>query len=327
MQSATILSMQVSDTSPQVAVIFEAAVHRYIAKRRARVAKFVRRQFSLVGSCRLHRYSLGWDLLRAPLNVLLVLPLVVTQLLLGGCSLLGWQRAARWLRSRSYFLPTNLGREIEWRIYTELLELPIVQQQRRSDHDALAEEILADPQVATSLTVLRGAIGVQQDRQLQRALQRYTGTRAASAELTNSLIATSAGAFALGQFTPGGVTLGPALATLIAHQIAVASFPLGATLGAWWYNWFPTSPSLTLSTLTTLLLMLALSAVAVFSGILTDPLQRYLGFHQRRLMRLLDALEGSLLTDSSCEFSPKDHYTARLFDLMELVTALSRHLR
>jgi hypothetical protein len=48
----------------------------------------------------------------------------------------------------------------------------------------------------------------------------------------------AAGAAALKQVTPGAMVLGPALASVIAYQAIVASFPFGTTLGGIWYS-FP----------------------------------------------------------------------------------------
>ena len=64
----------------------------------------------------------------------------------------------------------------------------------------------------------------------------YTGTRAAAAEITTALMTIGAGAVAVKQATPGIITLGPALAAAMAQQVAIASFPLGATLGSLRYG-------------------------------------------------------------------------------------------
>jgi hypothetical protein len=68
-------------------------------------------------------------------------------------------------------------------------------------------------------------------KQLEQMVATYTDTRAAAAEITSTLITMAAGAAALKQVTPGAMVLVPALASVIAYQAAVASFPLGPTLG------------------------------------------------------------------------------------------------
>ena len=50
------------------------AVDRYLEATRARIAPFVDDHFSFSSAWALHRRALGRDLLRAPVNVMLVLP-------------------------------------------------------------------------------------------------------------------------------------------------------------------------------------------------------------------------------------------------------------
>jgi hypothetical protein len=128
------------------------------------------------------------------------------------------------------------------------------------------------------------------------------------------------------QLTPGTFTLGPVLATAIAHQAAVASFPLGASLGGLWYGWFPAQPSAALLFGTTGGLMLLTAFTAGFAGVVSDPIQRALGLHGRRLHRLIDALGEELEGDSEAAFQVRDHYVARIFDIVDLGRATARAL-
>src|SRR3954462_12619755 len=50
------------------------AMRGYFRQRHARVAPFIDRHLSLIGSARLHRKAIGWDLLRAPANLALAIP-------------------------------------------------------------------------------------------------------------------------------------------------------------------------------------------------------------------------------------------------------------
>ena len=112
----------------------------------------------------------------------------------------------------------------------------------------MAETILASPDIQAVLTETFEAIGHRADhpmfrKQLEQMVATYTDTRAAVAEITTTLITLGAGAAALKQVTPGAMVLGPALASVIAYQAAVASFPLGTTLGGLWYGVFPVAAS------------------------------------------------------------------------------------
>ena len=91
------------------------AIDRYLEATRARIVPFVDEHFSFTGAWALHRRALGRDLLRAPVNVMLVLPQVA--LLPAGAALArraGWRRGADWLGSRQLLRETDVAREIAW---------------------------------------------------------------------------------------------------------------------------------------------------------------------------------------------------------------------
>ncbi|HJS84638.1 MAG TPA: DUF6635 family protein [Acetobacteraceae bacterium] len=302
----------------------EDGIARYFADRQARVRPFVDRHFSLAGSLALHRAALGADVLRAPANLVLAGPhagLQAVGLLAGK---LGAERLARAVKGRRLLLRTDVARQTEWLILTELLELPCRQRGRRSDRDALAETILSDPRVTEAAAALLAPVGARgndpafRDR-LTEAMASYAGTRAAAAEITTSLLTLSTGALAVKHFTPGAVSLGPALAAILAQQAAIASFPFGAGLGSLWYSMFPAAPSLALVAGLTGGLMLAASGAAAFAGVVADPVQRRLGLHERRLRRMLRALERQMRDPAAPAFAVRDQYVARLLDLFDLL--------
>jgi hypothetical protein len=148
------------------------------------------------------------------------------------------------------------------------------------------------------------------------------GRGRATAEIATGSIAAGIGALWVKHATPGMVTLGSVAANMLAQQAAIAAFPLGAGLGAWWYGMYPVAPSAELFATTTGAFALVGAVFAVFSGIVTDPLQRLIGLHRRRLLRLIGALEDVLCGDGDGRFPLRDHYVARLIDLLDLSAAL-----
>jgi hypothetical protein len=64
-------------------------------------------------------------------------------------------------------------------------------------------------------------------------------------------------------------------------------------------------------------MLIPASFVATFAGILTDPLQTKLGFHTKKLNKVLDSTEQILLGEDEAKLILKDHYIARVFDLMD----------
>ena len=304
--------------------IVRDAASRYIASRRERVDAFVDGHFTLAGSLALHRHVLGWDLLRAPGNLFLSLPALAVKLAGRAGRAAGCERLAVWLVGRRLLFETDLARQIEWLVTTELLEIPCVQRGRASLRDAIAETVLADPRVAERLIPPPVGSEPEYRRRLAAAIESYKSSRVATAEVATSVLATGLGAVVVKQITPGLMTLGSAIATAIAQQTAIAAFPLGAALGAAWYGWFPAAAGPGLRAETVGSLMIGGTLLAAFSGIVTDPVKRRLGLHRRRLFRLLGELERALCGENGDSVSLRDHYVARLIDLLDVLASAWR---
>ena len=320
--------MQASDAELARAAVDEGA-RRYFAERRARVRPFVDAHFSLRGTLRLHRAALGWDVLRAPLNLFLAGPAIILQI--AARAVRRWPRLAKLLRT-PILLQTDVSREIEWLVLTGLLELPFEQRTRTASRDALNEAILEMPAVQERVQQALRDLGSHGQEpafraRLAHAVGEYGVTRAAAAEITTGLLNLGAGGLALHKLTPGAVTLGPALAGTMAQQAAVAAFPLGGWLGGVWYGWFPAAPSAGLVAAATGGLMLASTMFAAFAGVVSDPIQRALGLHRARLLRMIDALERQFFDNRAAGFAVHDHYVARLLDLFDLLGATLRMVR
>jgi hypothetical protein len=314
-----------SDISPQelASAIVRDGVQRYIEGRRERIEAFVDRHFTLAGSLALHRRALGWDLLRAPANLFLAGPALGVKLLAWAARRGDMDGVSAWLAGRRLLLETEVAREIEWLVATELLEIPCRRRDRVSYRDAIAETILADEKAAA---LLDAPAGIEPDsrRRLAAAVETYLGSRTATAEIATGFVAAGLGALVVKQATPGLVTLSSALAGMIAQQMAIAAFPLGATLGGLWYSLFPATAGPGLLAATTAGVFLGGAMLAAFSGVVTDPLQRRLGLHRRRLDRLLRILEADLCGEPGQNRLMRDHYVARLVDIFDLLALAMR---
>jgi hypothetical protein len=326
-----------SETWPEIddgfaRAVVEEGLRRYFRERHARIAPFVDRHFSLAGTARLHRKALGWDLLRAPLNLVLAVPNAGAKLAAAGLAAAGARRSAERLRAARLLLETDVGREIQFLVTTELLELPCRMGKRVFARDAALEAILSTPRVEAMTAQALAAIGRRGGdadfrARLEAMLGTYGDTRAAAAEIATALVLLGTGAIGVHQVTPGAVTLGPALAATMAQQAAIASFPLGSTLGGLWYGAFPAAASPALVAGFTGGLAMGAAVLSAFAGIVTDPLQRRVGLHRRRLERFLDALERQWVDGSGNAYIVRDHYAARLLDFLDLLASAWRLAR
>src|ERR671922_2017896 len=316
---------------PTLQQAVEKGIEAYITSRRARIPVFIDRHFSFRGALALHRKTFGRDFYKHPVNLLWGLPAALVK---GAADLLekaGAQRTVQWLHRMPRGIPMVLHKELQWLIYTDLLELPYVHEGRASHRDALLEHILAEPWIAALceeyLTQLHSVAERPAFRAaLERHLEEYGKTRGAVSELAGSLINLAAGYAALRKATPGALSAGTAAATAIAQHIAIANFWLGSTLGAWYYPVFPVSASAGLVAAPTRAMIAAVGVVTALAWIVLDPLLATTGIHRRRLDRFVTALGEELRGGRSGVYRVRDHYIARVFDVLDMLRAATKAL-
>jgi hypothetical protein len=285
--------------------------------------RFSRRHFSLAGSLRLHRAAIGFDMLRAPANVILSPVLLLVRLLSWLCGRLGLRAAAGWLARRKQPFRTAVAARVETLVLAEVLGIPLAGDDHGGDREALTGSILAAPCLRD--TIRRKASVAEAEAMAARildALAEYSGTRSALAEFTTALVMLVTGAVVFQSLTPGAISMAPGVAEQVARTTALADFPLGSTLGAAWYGVFPVGPSpgLMLATVAGLVLLGAL--LATFAGVIADPVQVRLGIHQRRLVRLMATIDAEIRHMPERPFVAREHFLARVFDLWDAALAL-----
>ncbi len=274
----------------------------YWAECAHRIGPFVRHHYRWPGVFTLHRAAWGWDLLRAPFNVLMAVPaflLQCTGLVLRTC---GAGRPAHRLLSAPLGVQTAVERTLITTLQRELLAAERLDQVPRS----------------------RGATGVHLDATEFEAaaatlITRYAENRRAAADVTTALIAGLVGLLAFDRFTPGALSAGQELATSVSHYAAVNSFFLGETLGGLYYRLFPPSADPATLIAAVLAVTVAMSVLAAFAGLIADPIQARLGLHHRRLRRWLGTCRQLAGGAQQPRYQPWDPYMARLADVLDAV--------
>jgi hypothetical protein len=297
---------------------------QYFEGCRQRVPEFIARHYSFNGALRIHRKAIGGDLVRAPANLLWGAPYLFTHVSRTVLRKVGAVSLSQWLERIPPGFKTQVQKEIEWLTFTELLKLPIDQGDRHFEEDALLAEILSQPALEQRLLSYMNQINANSQRadfedSLRRNLNRYAGTRVAVADLACGIISLAAGAAAFNKLAPGALSSGSVIAAAIAQQSAISGFLFGQTLGSIYYGLFPAAASMGLVAASTGGVLAVLGLFSAISGIITDPLQRRLGIHQRRLNKLINALEKEFSQADASGFDPKDHYVARIFDLFDIL--------
>lgn len=300
----------------------------YFDSRRSMVDGFVARHFTWPGTLRLHGAALGWDILRAPINVALSPILVLTRFAAYLCHRAGWRGTTDWLSRRRILLRTSVARRVEVLIVTDLLDLPLDEGAAARDPSALASAVLAAPQFREMIRTRASAADAEAlGQRIAGALGEYAGIRSAVAEMTTTLCVLVVGALAFQALTPGMISIAPGVADAMARTNAIANFPLGQTLGGMWYGMFDVDASAWLVGTAVAGLVMLGSVFAAFAGVFADPLQSRLGIHRRRLGRLLDTLEEELLGRGDKPFVAREHFFARLLDLWDALASAVRIFR
>ena len=317
---------------PTLQQAVEKGIEAYITSRRARIPVFIDRHFSFRGALALHRKSFGRDFYKHPVNLLWGLPVALGKGVADLLEKAGAKRTATWLNRLPRGIPTVLQQELQWLIYTDLLELPYVHEGSASHRDALMEHLLAEPWIAALCEAYVTQLHSVADRPafraaLERHLEEYGKTRGAVSELAGSLITLAGGYAALSKATPGALSAGTAAATAIAQHMAIANFWLGSTVGAWYYAVFPVSASAGLVAATTGAMIAAVGVVTALAWIVLDPLLATTGIHRRRLDRFVTALGEELRGGRRGDYRVRDHYIARVFDVLDMLRAATKALR
>jgi hypothetical protein len=162
---------------------------------------------------------------------------------------------------------------------------------------------------------------------LERHLEEYGKTRSAVSELAGSLLTLATGYAALSKATPGTLSAGTAAATAIAQHLAITNYWLGATVGAWYYTVFPVAASAGMVAATTGVLLAAVGVVTALAWIVLDPLLATTGIHRRRLDRFVTALGEELRGGRRGAYRVRDHYLARVFDVLDVLRGATIALR
>jgi len=331
------LSLEIDDTdnSAQWKAIVQNALSdgaiKYIQGCESRIAGFVREHYCFKGALKIHAQAIGWDIVRVPLNIIWSVANILLALVGLLAGLLRLRRLQAWIRRIPPGLETDMDRQISWLVVTELLQLPYQQGDRRSDKDALMEEIVRDPQLQELFNKkLDNFKGASKDAQfyndLEEKLAEYGATRTGSADLASNAALLIGSKITLGQASLGSISAGTTVSATIANSVAASNFWLGSTMGSYYYAMFPVAVSARFLIAVTTAIAVLLAFISTFIGILTDPLQARLGLHQRRLRKLIASIGDDLLGKKGSKFALREKYVGRIFDLVDLLSTVGRSI-
>lgn len=303
-------------------------IQRYLTSRRELVDSFVEQNYSLSPAWQLNKKAFGMDMLKTPANILWTPPYFVLNLtgrLLKNVTKDRWGNALTKLPAG---FKTDVEQEVAWRVHSQFLELPYQQEKRSFEQNRMLAFILEEDCLndvfGESLQALAQFVNDPKGQQrLADNLTNYVDSRKAAAELSAAMISMASGYIANKSVNFGALGLGNALAASMANTAAASNFVLGNTLGSLYYSVFSATASKTSIAISTGGVAIVLGIISSYAGVLTDPLQKSLGWHQKKLHKVVDAIEQQFLSDDEQALSYKDGYVARILDIADLMLTVA----
>jgi hypothetical protein len=307
----------------------ESGISRYINECRDNIPEFCEQTFSLSGAWDINKKAFGKDILKAPANVVWT-PFYFLGTGLGkGLKKLNLNKASEALANLPAGFTTDVELEVQWRIYTQFIKLPFKQEEREFTENRLLEIILEDenlaPIIEESMESISSLTSDDNGKNLlTERIFEYTDSRKAASELSSTLIGTATGYLTSKSLNFGAIGLGQSLAASAAYHSAVSTFAFGNTLGAAFYSVVPVSASTGAVILSTGGIAAVLGTVSAFAGVIADPIQHKLGLHEKKLNKLVDALESQFKSNEQSSLDIKDGYAARVLDVLDFLTMIVR---
>ncbi len=197
--------------------------HNYFEACRRDIPGFVDRHFRYPGVIATNRVALGWDIARAPLNLLWA-PVYATVSIIKFLARSGrGQKYSDFLAGIPAGFTTRVQRHIASLIKQELLQYG---QAGKSLNDYIVQSLEEVYQCRTKTGIDHQRFQTLIAPILADSLIQYQVTRTAAADIGNALSCTVLGAFAFKKFTPGGIGVALVLASMLAETLAARDFIL-----------------------------------------------------------------------------------------------------
>ncbi|WP_413288632.1 DUF6635 family protein [Bdellovibrio sp. HCB337] len=295
-----------SDYSHSLGVVDEC-IETYIRECRQKVDPFVANHFSLQEAVDVQKKSLAADLIFYPINALWSIPYVSTKKTVETLDKLGWAKLNPLLEILPTGFKTRPQKEIEKWIEEELLggREPLLQSLKTKAN-------LNDLLTPEELLLLEGQI----QSEISKEVDKYTSSQGLISDLASSVATLVVGRYYFGDDSIGILGMGNHIARKMARDRAADNFFLGKGLGSAFYKVVPVEPSRTQIFWATLGVGLLLTIFSLGIAMISNPLRKKLGLHNKKLHLLLDGLEEKIffLTRNALKRSQKKEHTLKQVD-------------
>lgn len=278
----------------------DACVGQYINERRQMTESFVEAHFTLERAIEVQKKTVLLDLLFYPVNALWSIPYLSLRKTIETLDKIGWTKFNKALE----VIPS--GFKTRYQKATEKL---------------LAEEFLQIEKFTENITrELEGVLTPEDFSRLKKQIltecakeiEKYTASQVLVSDITSTVLTLLVGRLFFGDSNLDILGIGSRIAHKMARDSAANSFFLGKGLGSVFYRVVPVEPSRTQIFLSTLAVGFFLTGFSLVTSVLSDPLRKKLGLHQKKLSSLLSHLEERLFLLIKNELKQADPAKASL---------------
>jgi hypothetical protein len=281
------------DPTAELRFRIDKGIRRYVAQRKELLNGFLADRFYFRGTFEVFFKTLKTDVIRHPLNFVLSIPLLFIGKIAGWLEKFGLSKPAQVVQKVPLRFGTNFERKREEQLCSGLLGLS------RDDRNALVIALSEDAVVKDALDRFPGLLSFFRTREVRNVvaspIRELMASRASILDLASTGLTLLVAYLLFGKVALSPYDMGRRLADSSARDHAASRFVLGRGLGRAFYSIFPTHPTTMQIVLWSAAVIFSLGALTAVIGVLSDPVQQYLGVHRRQLNRLLDACEDRLV--------------------------------
>lgn len=252
-------------------------ISEYISECRKRADRLSKDRFSLSDSWRIQKKFLLRDLAVTPINSAWSLPYLAIKKTLEILDKLGMTWAAKAASRIPSGIRTGYQKEMEYLICKEVLAWNLYQRPNQ----------LPEP--------IEKAIPGNHARTIKNLVDQFSTSRALVSDLSSTGLTLLLGKVLFGNTALDLQSMAYLFAKKKAHDEAASNFFLGKGIGSAFYDVFPASVNVADVRAFFVALLIALTVMGMICTLLSDPIRKKLGLHEKRLHTLLNDMEKELL--------------------------------
>ncbi|MGE5084697.1 MAG: DUF6635 family protein [Bacillota bacterium] len=262
----------------------DACIEEFFASKRADIDSFVQNHFSLQETWQLQKSTVALDIVFYPLNTLWSIPYLTIKKTVEIIDKLGWAS----INSSLNYIPSGFKTRYQKRT-EDLITKNLISTSAAKD---LLQAIDQSARISNSMSpTALNDLEYKISALIKKEIDNHTSSQILVTDLITSAATLLAGKWLFGDSNLSIMGMGSKMARKFANEKASERFFLGKHAGSVFYKAFTVAPTKTQIYIATASIGLLLTVFSLAAAVLSDPLRKRLGLHQKKLNALMDSLE------------------------------------